>query len=238
MHFLVFQHIACEHPAIFREFMRQDGITWDTVALDEGGVIPGLEGYDALLVMGGPMDVWQKEDNPWLVAELAAINEWVSLGKPYLGFCLGHQLLAEAMGGEVGPSKTPEIGILPVDLTPEGSTHWFFSGAHNTLNALQWHSAEVTKMPEGGMVLAQSNDCAVNAMAYGDHAVSVQFHVELMENTVREWGDIPEYANALNKALGDGAMPKLIESAQQKMPEFNSVSKVLYDNFIQHLASN
>ncbi len=232
MHFLVFQHIACEHPAIFREFMRRDKITWDAIALDEGEEIPDFDGYDALLVMGGPMDVWQKEDNPWLIQELAAIKKWVSEGRPYLGFCLGHQLLAEAMGGKVGPSKTPEIGVLPVTLTDSGLSHWFFKGVAPTLHALQWHSAEVTQLPARGVSLASSSACAVNAMAYGDNAVAVQFHVEIMENTVREWGEIPEYAAALDQALGKGGMKTMIQSADDRMIEFNAVSQTIYDNFV------
>ena len=69
MRFLVFQHIAIEHPGIFRDFLKQDGIRWDAVELDEGQPIPDLRAYDALWVMGGPMDVWDVEENPWLIPE-------------------------------------------------------------------------------------------------------------------------------------------------------------------------
>lgn len=65
MRLLVFQHIACEHPGIFRKFLAEDGIAWDAVELDEGDSIPDLGAYDALWVMGGPMDVWDREENPW-----------------------------------------------------------------------------------------------------------------------------------------------------------------------------
>ena len=69
MKVLVFQHIAIEHPGIFRDFLREDGIAWDTVELDMGAAIPELEDYAALIVMGGPMDVWQEREHPWLIAE-------------------------------------------------------------------------------------------------------------------------------------------------------------------------
>ena len=72
---LVFQPLAIEHPGILRDFMAADGVTWDAVELDEGQAIPALEGYDALLVMGGPMDVWQETEHPWFVAEKAAIRQ-------------------------------------------------------------------------------------------------------------------------------------------------------------------
>ena len=101
---LVFQHIDVEHPGIFRRFLAEEGVPWTAVELDRGEPIPDMTDFDALWVMGGPMDVWQEAENPWLRAEKAAIREAV-LGRrmPFLGICLGHQLLADALGGEVGP---------------------------------------------------------------------------------------------------------------------------------------
>ncbi|MDA9944687.1 type 1 glutamine amidotransferase, partial [Paracoccaceae bacterium] len=112
MHLLVLQHARAEHPGIFRQFLQEDGHSWDAVHLDEGEALPALEGYDGLWVMGGPMDVWQEEAYPWLIAEKAFIQEAVEeKGLPFLGLCLGHQLLAEALGGSVGKSEIPEIGV-------------------------------------------------------------------------------------------------------------------------------
>lgn len=112
---LVFQHIAAEHPGISREYLQEDGIEWCPIELDEGETIPSLEKFDALWVMGGPMDVWEEKGYPWLVYEKTAIREAVVERKlPYLGFCLGHQLLADALDGEVGLAYMPEIGVLDV----------------------------------------------------------------------------------------------------------------------------
>ncbi len=233
MKFLVFQHIACEHPGIFRDLMEEAGIEWDAVELDEGESIPSFDNYDALLVMGGPMDVWQVAENPWLQPEMAAIREWVDAGRPYLGFCLGHQLLAAAMGGEVGPAATPEIGVMPVQLTEHGKAHWFFQGCPEEIMSLQWHSAEVTRLPPGGSILATSPACAVNAMAVGDKAVSVQFHIELTDTTVTEWGEVPEYAAALEKSLGKGALADMDTNAKRHRDAFQEVSRTLFQNFLK-----
>ena len=230
---LVFQHIACEHPGIFRDFLAEDGIPWQAVELDEGEPIPDFADFDALWVMGGPMDTWQEADNPWLVPEKAAIREAVmERHMPYLGFCLGHQLLAEALGGEVGPAGTPEIGVLEVEVTDQGRASPFMAGLPERSRCLQWHSAEVLREPDGATILASSPACRVQAMSIEGRAFSIQYHVELTPTTVREWGDIPEYSNALENSLGAGALDALIAEADAEMPAFNSASRRIYENFM------
>lgn len=230
---LVFQHIACEHPGIFRDFLAEDAIQWTAVELDQGEPIPDLDAYDALWVMGGPMDTWQEDDNPWLVTEKAAIREAVRDRKlPYLGFCLGHQLLAEALGGKVGPAATPEIGILNVEITDAGRASPFMTNLPERASCLQWHSAEVLQEPPGAEILASSPACRVQAMACEGRAFSIQYHVELTPTTVAEWGDIAEYKTALEESLGAGALDSLVAKANQHMGDFNRDSRQIYDNFM------
>lgn len=230
---LVFQHIDCEHPGVFRDFLAEEGVAWDAVELDEGETIPSLEGYDALWVMGGPMDVWQEEAHPWMGPEKAAIREAVlERHMPFLGLCLGHQLLAVALDGTVGPATTPEIGIMETELTEAGRASPLFAGLPARSACLQWHSAEVTREPEGAVVLASSPACRVQAMAVGGRAFGIQYHVELTPSTVDDWGAIPEYEAALERALGAGALPRLAEEAATNMPGFNAAARRLYDNFM------
>jgi len=215
--------------------MADDGVAWDTIELDSGAAIPSFEGYDGLMVMGGPMDVWQKSQHPWLLPEIQSIAQWVRSGKPYLGFCLGHQLLAEALGGAAGPADKPEIGIMPVALTSAGRNHWFFQNCPSKIMSLQWHSAEVIRLPQAAEILAESSACNVNAMSWGDCAVSVQFHVELTDTTIMEWGEVPAYAAALDTALGTGALDRMHQSAMQHMSDFNRMSNTLYENFVSRV---
>ena len=113
MEVIVLQHINIEHPGIFLKFMKEDNIKIDTVELDENEKIPNLDLYDAMIVMGGPMDTWQEETYPWLKPEKEAIHKFVCINKkPYLGLCLGAQLLSEAVGGKVRKMKIPGCSIL------------------------------------------------------------------------------------------------------------------------------
>ena len=231
--FLVFQHIDCEHPGTFRDYFAADGIFWQPVELDDGEPIPDLSGFDALWVMGGPMDAWEEDDHPWLIREKAAIREAVlDRDMAFMGICLGHQLLADALGGEVGPARTPEIGILDVHLTDAGRESPFLSGFSDSVPCLQWHSAEVLAAPEGAEVLVSSPDCAVQAMSYGDRAFSMQYHVEIGPETVPAWGEIPAYKTALEKAAGPDALARFESDANAQMDRFQDDSRRIYQNFM------
>ena len=237
MKLLVLQHASVEHPGAFRQFLREDGHSWDTVALDEGERLPAIDGYDALWVLGGPMDVWQEDQHPWLVAEKAYIRDAVEgRGLPYLGLCLGHQLLADALGGKVGPSQEPEIGVLDVHLTETGASGVFLDGLPETFKCLQWHSAEVTELPAGAEVLASTKACAAQALKWGPRAYSVQFHLEVEPDTVSNWAEIPEYAAALNAALGADGQAALDAACAAEMQNFSAHAERVYINWMQTAA--
>ena len=137
MRVLVFQHIPVEHPGVFREFLAVDGHGWLAVELDTGEAIPDLGDFDMLWVMGGPMDTWQEDDYPWLIDEKRAIREAVYERKmPFLGICLGAQLLADALGGTTGPMRTSEVGVMEVGLTEEGLVDPLFDGFASNLRCL------------------------------------------------------------------------------------------------------
>jgi len=234
MKLLVFQHIDCEHPGSLRSYLAEDDVEWDAVELDAGEPIPDLNAYDALWVMGGPMDVWDVVENPWLIEEKKAIRTWVQeMKKPYLGLCLGHQLLADALGGTCGPARPPEIGILEIELTKEGKSDSVFGPLPTTQKCLQWHSVEVAQMPENAVCLASSPDCDIQAMRVGKNAWSAQYHVECEPDTVTNWGQVPAYAAALEQSLGAGALEKMQADASAVMTDFEACSRKLYEGFMK-----
>jgi GMP synthase-like glutamine amidotransferase len=231
MRIVVFQHADVEHPGVFRDFLKEDGFTYQAVELDAGEPIPDLDPFDLMIVMGGPQDVWEEDKHPWLKTEKAAIRKFVAdMQRPYLGICLGHQLLASALGGTVGPAATPEIGILAIAKTRDGQNDPLMRGVPDPMQVLQWHGAEVTAPPPQSHILASSDACRVQALRYGEHAYGMQFHVEITKDTVGEWAEIPAYAASLEKAMGAGAVGRLAGDVEALLPVFNRDARTLYDN--------
>jgi GMP synthase-like glutamine amidotransferase len=230
MNLIVIQHAAVEHPGVFRDFFREDGFKVHTVELDQGETIPDLEPFDVMIVMGGPQDTWQEDEYPWLRPEKAAIKQFVAdMQRPFLGICLGHQLLADALGGSVGPGKVSEVGVMTVSKTGDGQADDVVGSLANPLQVLQWHGAEVTALPPGGTVLASSDACAIQALKVGKHAYGFQFHVEVTSKTVEDWAAIPEYAQALERAMGPDGMEQLRSKVSDELANFNRDAKTLYD---------
>ena len=229
MRLLVFQHTPGEHPGRFTGLIAQAGDTAHVVRLFDGEVIPDLTGFDALLVMGGPMDVWEEDAHPWLRPEKAAIAEWAGAGRPYLGVCLGHQLLVEAMGGRCGKMKVPEIGVNPIGLTDEGRADGLLDGLPDPLRVMQWHGVEAEALPEGTTLLASNTACHAQAIRVGARAWGVQFHPEIDEGLVSYWmGDPGNRAAAINWLGSPEAADRFASDSAAHVPLAARQSAALY----------
>jgi len=235
MRVLILQHIKIEDPGFIKDLMIKDGVELTTIELDEGEKIPtDLSKFDAMFCMGGPMDTWMEKEHPWLVDEKKAIKEFVvNLKKPYLGFCLGCQLLGEVVGGKVVRSNPSEIGILDIDFLKSKNNDLLFSSFPDKIKSLQWHSYEVIDLEKKQDVtlIASSAVTKYQIFRYQKHAYGIQFHIEIKDTTVNEWGCVPEYKSALEKELGSGALEKFDLAARENMTNMNKYSQILYNNF-------
>jgi anthranilate synthase/aminodeoxychorismate synthase-like glutamine amidotransferase len=151
---------------------------------------------------------------------------------PVLGVCLGHQLLADALGGTCGPQRPPEVGILDIEVTEAGKSDPVFAGLPHRMKALQWHGVKVAQAPDDAVVLARSDVCSVQAMRIGRHAYSMQYHVEIEPTTITDWGKIPAYEAALAKVRGPNALAGLAKEAEPLMQGFVANARRLYRNFM------
>jgi len=235
MKIIILQHINIEDPGYIKDLMIKDKVDLTTIELDEGEKIPqDLSKYDAMFCMGGPMDTWMEKDYPWLIEEKKKIKEFVvDLKKPYLGFCLGCQLLGEVVGGVVVKSKSPEIGMLNINFSDNKKSDLLFNQFPDQIKSLQWHSYEVQELDnkEDITLLASSPETRYQIFKYQKHAYGIQFHIEIKDTTVGEWGCVPEYKSALEEQLGKGALEKFDADAKNNMLNMNEYSKILYENF-------
>ena len=157
----------------------------------------------------------------------------VDLKKPYLGFCLGCQLLGEVVGGKVVKSNNSEIGMLNINFLENKKNDPLFSKFPEKITSLQWHSYEVKGLEDNKDVtlLASSPETKYQIFKYQNHAYGIQFHIEVKDTTVNEWGCVPEYKSALEKELGPDALQKFDSEAQANMENMNNYSKILYSKF-------
>jgi GMP synthase (glutamine-hydrolysing) len=173
----VLQHVPFEGPGLVATQAQAHGIELDERHLYQGDALPHIEELAGLVVLGGPMGVGDIEQHPHLAGEISLLAEAVAAGMPVLGVCLGAQLLACALGGEVSPTGSSELGIGSVVLTPAGERDGVLGPSGRSVPVLHWHEDMFT-IPPGAELLASSDRCVNQAFRTG-RAYGLQFHVEL-----------------------------------------------------------
>jgi GMP synthase (glutamine-hydrolysing) len=214
---LVLQHIACEPPGVYEDVLREYGAMLRRVEVDAGDELPDWREFSAIVAMGGPMSANDDNTLPWLADEKRLIAEAVRSGMPFWGVCLGVQLLAASLGARVYAGDEPEVGVLPVELTEAARADPVFSALPPSVPALQWHG-DTFDLPPRAVRLAGSPAYPNQAFRF-ENAYGVQFHLEVSREMAREWIDVPEYANALERTIGGETMLRSVDERVDEMLE-------------------
>lgn len=178
------QHVPFEGPAAIADWAAARGHRLAFTRLYAGQELPDNDDFDWLLVMGGPMNIYQEQQYPWLKAEKACIDRALVAGKTLLGICLGAQLLADRLGSPVYAGPEREIGWWPLQLTEAGRRSRLFGDLDQPLQAYHWHG-DTFDLPAGATCLASSAACAQQAFLYDQRVLGLQFHFEVTLEAVR-----------------------------------------------------
>lgn len=169
------QHVPFEGLGSIESWLQNAGYEISSTQFFNSGALPEIEEIDLLIVMGGPMSVHNGSEHPWLLKEKAFIRNTIEAGKPVLGICLGAQLIADSMGGEVFPNPVKEIGWFPVGAVENEST-LLFQFPEET-EVFHWHG-ETFSLPKGAFQIAESKGCKNQAFQIGSNVIGLQFHLE------------------------------------------------------------
>jgi GMP synthase-like glutamine amidotransferase len=216
-------------PAVpFVEALEQRGFTVQTLHPYAGDQLPEtLDGIDAVVAGGGLVDTHQAGEHPWLAREIQLVREALVRGTPYMGLCLGAQVLTEAAGGTVYRSRPHEVGWHEVELLPAADDDLLFTGLPHRFQAMQWHYYACR--PNGSMVELMRNPAALQALRVGDSAWGTQFHIEVTRPVLMTWLDMGGDDLATNGYPRD----RFLESLDEHLDAHLEIGRTLAARFAE-----
>ena len=190
IHYLM--HASFETPGIIEKWAQDRGHNFDGTPTYTGKNLPDAAVVDFLIVMGGPQSPMRINDYPYLSDEITLISTMIKQNKPIVGFCLGAQLIAEALGARTQRSPEKEVGIYPVRLTDDGRQDPILKSFPAAFEVLHWHH-DMPGIPDGAVLLAHSTGCPHQAFRFADRVYGFQFHMEPTRDSIK-----PLLENAVN----------------------------------------
>lgn len=207
---LFIKHIDIEGPGTIGDFLEDNKISYTIADLSNKDNLPELKKTLQMVIsLGGPMNVYEEEKYPFLAEENVFLKEIIKRDIPFLGVCLGAQLMVKAIGGTVSKNPKKEIGFYTVSIDEEGLKDNVFKNFPGEITVYQWHG-DTFNIPESGKRIATSELCENQAVKYGRNIYGIQFHVEVTRNMIAEWAEA--YEGELESLKG-------IVSGKQKMLE-------------------
>ena len=225
---LFIKHIDIEGPETLGEFFAARGYASQTIDLSRGEDLPtDFADIQAVVVLGGPMNVDEEDKYPFLRSENIFIEKILAAQIPYLGICLGSQLLAKAAGAKVTKNSVEEIGWSTVRLTSDGRTDPLFAGLNEDVLVFQWHG-DTFAIPSVGKWLASSPECRHQALKVGSCAYGLQFHVEITDKSIIDWSE--EYFK--DTEVLRRRKTEMLQEYNRRKKEFHAIGEKIFNNFL------
>jgi GMP synthase (glutamine-hydrolysing) len=224
---LVLQHHPAENLGAIADALEDAALAWQYVRVFDGHPIPqDTKGAGGLIVMGGPQTVYQPDRYPQVREEMRLIESALKENKPFLGICLGSQLLAAALGATVRRGESREIGWYPVRLSDAARDDRLLGGLPPEFVAAHWHS-DVFDLPSGAVALASSEKTPIQAYRYGDKAYGFLFHAEMTFEILEAL--IGEFDEGLKRVGIDGEA--MLSQAQSHLPKLSEIATMIFSRW-------
>jgi GMP synthase-like glutamine amidotransferase len=204
------------------------GVDFEIVHTHGGDELPSLDGYQALIALGGAMNAEDDDNHPYLADVVTLLQDATARNLPTLGVCLGGQLIARALGARVWQKPSMEIGYFPIDLTEAGLADPLFRGFDRELMAFQWHE-DAFDLPLGATLLADSTRDTLQAFRYRN-SYGLQFHPEIEPNVIELWTGID--GASLEQATLPTTVQELLDRAHAVERQFSEQTKRLCANWV------
>ena len=228
---LALQHVWDDPVGYLGELLQEYGIAYDVVHV-ETEALPDPAAYRAILVFGGFQHANDDETYPYFVQEKRWLRKAIEQEIPFLGICLGGQLLAHVLGGSVKRHTMTEIGFFTVQLTREGKTDPLYEGLPGYQEVFQWHE-DVFDIPPGAVRLATHHNAENQAFRYSRCAYGLQYHIELTPAMLDLWIHHPEFSTEIMKTLGEDGYHELEREQSTRYPTYRQHSQILFRNFLR-----
>jgi GMP synthase (glutamine-hydrolysing) len=217
--FLVVEPEPACPPAHLGTWLDDAGAELEVCRPWAGEEVPGLAGYDAFMILGGSMSAHDDATHPWLTTAKDRVREAADAGVPTLGVCLGHQLIAVALGGTVGVNpRGQQVGLYDVGWRPEAVDDQLVSGLPSAMRGIQWNTDLVTALPDGAVALAETAEGELQVARFAPTVWGVQLHPEADEPVLRSWaaGDRDDH---LERGIDQVAVLAEIDAARAELDE-------------------
>jgi len=178
-------HVPFEGPGVITEWITENRHQLNYTRLYEKDPLPRLDSVDLLIIMGGPMNVFDYHIHPWMQDEIEWVADFINSGKPVFGICLGAQIIASALGSEVYPGKEKEIGWHNIRFLPSLGDYKICKSLPATRKVLHWHG-DTFHIPKGAIRIAESHLFPNQGFIFKGRVIALQFHLEVVPENVKD----------------------------------------------------